>query len=283
MMFDSMLLRTFQAVAQEASFTKAAGRLNLTQSAVSAHVRRLEDQAGKILFVRNTRSVALTAEGEMLLGYARAILRLNETARLKLSGAADGVHIRIGASDEFMSAWLPALLRRFQDRRPGLTLEIRVANTGLLLAAMEAGELDLVLGSRCHGDHTGQLLWREPLVWAFAKGASPEDLVPLPLVLFPEPCPYRDAALAALAAAGREWRIAMVSPSVAGLRAAAAAALGVAPLSQSLLTSGLRALAAEAALPDLPEVEFMVFSRPHGGPSELGDLTNEIVNAAKRF
>ena len=78
MLFDVTLLRSFQAVAQEASFTKAAERLNLTQSAVSSHVRRLEEQAAKSLFVRNTRSVALTGDGEILLGYARAILRLNE-------------------------------------------------------------------------------------------------------------------------------------------------------------------------------------------------------------
>jgi DNA-binding transcriptional LysR family regulator len=283
MVFDTTLLRTFQVVAQEASFTRAASRLNLTQSAVSAHIRRLEEQTGKALLSRSTRSVALTPEGEVLLGYARAILSLNEAARRKLSGVADGVHIRIGASDDFMSAWLPGLLRRFQNTRPALTLEVRVANTGLLLAGMEAGELDLVLGSRCHGEQRGQLLWREPLVWAYAKGAAPEDTAPLPLALFPEPCPYRDAALAALAAAGRESRIAVVSPSVAGLRAAAAAALAVTPLNRSLLTPQLRALASDVEMPALPEVEFMVFSRPHGGPAELGDLANEIVNAAKRF
>lgn len=282
-MFDSLLLRTFQVVAQEASFTRAAGRLNLTQSAVSAHIRRLEEQAGKTLFLRNTRSVALTRDGEVLLGYALAILRLNESAQLKLSGAPNGVHVRIGASDDFMSAWLPDVLRRFEQERPGLTVEVRVANTGLLLAGMEAGELDVIVGSRCHGDQTGQLLWREPLVWAYAKGTAPDNLAPLPLALFPEPCPYREAALAALAAAGRESRIAVVSPSVAGLRAAAAAALAVTPLNRSLLIPQLSALTGESNMPELPEVEFMVFSRPHGGPSEISDLANEIVEAARLF
>src|SRR4030095_10256866 len=166
MVFDTILLRSLQVVAQEASFTKAACRLNLTQSAVSAHIRRLEEQAGKALLTRSTRSVALTPEGEDLLGYARAILCLNEAAWRKLSGVADGVHIRIGASDDFMSASVPVLLQRVQSSRPALTLDVRVANTGLLLAATEAGELDLVLGSRCHGEQRGQLLWREALVWA---------------------------------------------------------------------------------------------------------------------
>lgn len=281
-MFDSTLLRTFHAVAQFASFTKAADRLNLTQSAVSAHVRRLEEQAGTRLLLRNTRSVALTPEGEVLLGYARAILRLSEDARLQLSGGNGGVHLRIGASDEVMSTWLPNILRQFQEVSAGRTLEIRVANTGLLLASMERGELDLVVGSRCHGDQTGQLLWREPLLWAYAKGAAPDNLAALPLALYPDPCPYRDAALAALAAIGREWRVAIISPSVGGLRAAASSALAVSPLSRSSLTPQLQALGPEAALPKLPDVEFVVFSRTHEGPQEITAIANAITRSAKR-
>jgi len=282
-MFDATLLKSFQTVAQEASFTKAAERLHLTQSAVSAHVRRLEEQAGKSLLTRNTRSVALTSEGEILLGYARAILRLNHEARIKLSGATKRAHLKIGASDDFMSSWLPDVLRDFQTTRPGVTIEVRVANAGVLLSALERGELDLVVGSRCQGDHTGHLLWREPLVWLYAKGALPDTASPLPLALFPEPCPYRDAALAALAVAGREWRISLVSPSVGSLRAAAGSAFAVTPLNRSLLTSQLQTLGHNAGLPDLPDVEFMVFSGRQQGPPEIGDLSNEIVHAAQLF
>ena len=279
-MFESMLLRTFQAVAQDASFTKAAARLNLTQSAVSAHIRRLEEQAARPLLLRSTRSVALTPEGEMLLGYARAILRLNEDARSRLSRGADPVHLRIGASDDFMSTWLPDVLRRFQAAHAGLTVEIQVANTGLLLAGMDRGELDLVVGSRCHGDKAGQLLWREPLVWAYARGAEPDALAPLPLALFPEPCPYRDAALAALAAAGRDWRVAVVCPSIGGLKATAACGLAISPLNQSLLTPQLQALGPEAGLPALPDVEFVVFSQGREHRPEIADIVDEIIRAA---
>jgi DNA-binding transcriptional LysR family regulator len=284
MMFDATLLRSFQAVAQEASFTRAADRLGLTQSAVSGHVRRLEEQAGRPLFVRNTRSVALTPDGETLLGYARAILQLNEEAKRKLSGAmSKGARIRLGASDDFMSSWLPSVLQAFQAARPGVVIETAVANTRLLLASLDRGELDVVVGSRCHGDQTGHLLWREPLVWAYAKAGQPEPATPLPLALFPDPCPYRDAALAALAAAGRDWRIAVISPSVGSLRAAAAAALAVAPINRSLLTRELRALGPDTRLPALPDVEFMVFSRRHQGGAEIAAITEEIARVARGF
>jgi DNA-binding transcriptional LysR family regulator len=280
-MFDSTLLHTFQVVAEEASFTKAALRLNITQSAVSAHVRRLEEQTCLPLLTRSTRSVALTRNGEVLLGYSRAILRLHQDAHRQLSGAARGIHLRIGASDDFMSSWLPSLLRRFQLTHKHVTTEVHVANTGLLLDGMNQGNLDLVLGSRCHGSQKGELLWSEPLVWAYAKRKLPDVSSPLPLALFPEPCPYRDAALAALASASRSWRIAVVSPSVAGLRTAAASAFAVAPLNRSLLTAQLWRLGREAGLPALPSVEFMVFLRPQEVPRELIDLAHEIHRAAR--
>ncbi|GGF32961.1 transcriptional regulator [Aliidongia dinghuensis] len=282
-MFDATLLRSFQVVAQEASFTRAAERLHLTQSAVSGHVRRLEEQVGKPLLARSTRSVALTVEGEVLLGYARAILRLNEDARIRLAGTAPSTHVRIGASDDFMSSWLPEVLQQFRSARPGLSLEIRIANTGVLTQAMDRGELDLVVGSRCHGERTGQLLWREPLVWAYARGRLPEAQAPLPLALFPEPCPYRDAALAALAAAGRPWHIAVVSPSVGSLKTAAAAGFAVSPLNRSLVTASLQPLADDAGLPPLPEVEFVVLSRRHDGSREIAEIEAEIVRAARLF
>lgn len=282
-MFDTTLLRTFKAVAQDASFTRAAERLFLTQSAVSAHIRRLEEQANASLFVRNTRSVALTPEGEVLLGYARAILRLNEDARRRLSGTSiSQAHLRVGASDEAMSSWLPPLLRQFMQSRPHVSLDIRVASTGLLLAAMGDGELDIVVGSRCHGDQTGHLLWREPLLWAYAREAEPDPAAPLPLALFPEPCPYRDAALAALAGVGRDYRIALVSPSAGSLIAAASAALAVTPVYRSLMTRQVRALPHGHDLPPLPEVEFMVFTAAQDGPDEIAALAGMLVDMAAR-
>jgi DNA-binding transcriptional LysR family regulator len=174
-------------------------------------------------------------------------------------------------------------LRDFQAAHPRVSTEIRVSNTGVLLQDMARGELDLVVGSRCHGDRIGRLLWREPLVWAYARGATPSLVAAIPLAFFPEPCPYRDAALAALGVAGRESRIALVSPSVGSLRAAAAAAFAVTPLSRSLLTPQLHALGPDAGLPDLPDVEFIVVERTHDCPGEVGELTGNIVQAAGRF
>jgi len=273
-MFDIVLLRTFEAVAGLSSFTKAGQQLNLTQSAVSAHIRRLEEQAGAALFERSTRTVALTPQGEALLGYAKAILRLSEEARTLMKGSGNAFHLRIGASDDLTSTWLPSVLRKFQDSRTAKTLEIHISNTTVLLESMDRGELDLIIGCRCRGDQSGIHLWNEPLRWAFGKTPLDAD-APIPLAVFPEPCPYRDAALAALASKNCKWRIASVSPSLGSLTAMAAAGLAVTPLNSSSVPPDLRSTKVNAQLPPLPDVEFVAHVK--SGLSEENTLLTRSV------
>lgn len=108
-MFETGLLRGFVAVAESGGFTNAAKLLNSTQSTVSAQIQRLEVEVGRPLFVRSTRSVQLTSAGETLLGYAKTILRLNEDACLRLSGARHAGRVRIGAQEDLTDRWLPKL------------------------------------------------------------------------------------------------------------------------------------------------------------------------------
>ncbi len=82
------LLRSFVAVAECGGFRRAAERLNLTQSTVSQQIKRLELETKRPLFRRTTRTVALTDDGEMLLGDARRLLQLEEAARRRLTSPA---------------------------------------------------------------------------------------------------------------------------------------------------------------------------------------------------
>jgi DNA-binding transcriptional LysR family regulator len=275
-MFDTILLRSFVAVVQEGGFTHAAARLNLTQSAVSAHLRRLEKQTGRDLLARTTRTVTLTADGELLLGYARAILALNQDARAQLlRGPSEGT-VRIGLAEDLANIRMMNVVQAFAVRYPGIEFTVRVGIATELLQAMDQGEFDLVVGGRCHDTRPGRLLWREPLVWAGAAWA-PAPGTPVPLALFPEPCPYREAALAALARAGVAYRIALVSTSGAGLNAAAQAGFAVTPLAHTQLGQGLRAVAPDAGLPALPDVEFTMFAVPGAAGRIADELANAIV------
>ncbi len=280
-MFDTLLLRTFVAVVDEAGFGRAAARLHLTQSAVSGHLRRLEEQVGKPLLKRTTRSLELSADGARLIGYARAILALNRDAAAQLAGASYQGRARIGIAEDFVETGLLRALHAFAGEYPGLQVEVQVGIPGDLLRHMKEGALDIVVGSQCGGPERGRLLWREPLVWAGAAHASVTLPSPLPLALFPEPCPYREAALASLARRGMAQRTVMVCSSIASLRAAALSGFAVAPLAASRLGDGLVALKAEQGLPPLPDAEFMLFAATGGDQAMLAALADRIVDSCR--
>jgi DNA-binding transcriptional LysR family regulator len=254
-MFDPDLLKTFIAVAESGGFTRAAARLNSTQSTVSAQIQRLESDARHPLFVRSTRSVRLTPSGEVLLGYARTILRLNEDARLHLSGERRGGRLRVGAGED-LAGWLPKILRAFARQYPDVRIEVEIGVGMNLFRMMETRALDLAIGGVCVDQAGSRSLFKEPLAWAFASEFEVPD--PLPLAFFPEPCPYREAALRTLASTRREWRIACTSSSLAGVRAMATAGIAVTPLPLHAMTPGLRGLGRTSKLPTLPEVDIVL-------------------------
>lgn len=275
---DTALLHTFVAVADARSFTGAGHRLHLSQSAVSAQVVRLEEQIGRTLFLRNTRSVALTEHGQTLIGYARAMLNLSEEARTRLgTGDAYGGKLRIGASEDFVGAWLPEAMRRFSASRRGLLLDLTVDIGDNLFRRYENGDLDLVIGSRCAGSNKGTVLWREPLAWAFA----PHEPLPegeVPLACFPDPCPFRESAVKALALANMSYRIACESPSVMGIRALARAGIAIAPVPRGTIDGELRELSVAEGLPALPDIEFvMMYDADMPAASEFAATIDDEV------
>ena len=257
---DTILLRTFLEVVDSGSFALAAERLALTPSAVSGHIRRLELIAGTSLLARTTRRLELTQAGSTLYGYARNILELEREARVKLQGRSLAGRLRIGASEDFASAWLPLLLQRFRQWHGKATVELKVGITADLLRQQERGCLDLVFGKQCSRvAGSGSLLWEEPLQWVFATNQLLPAESPLPLAVFPEPCVYRESALTALGQAGRDWRIVFESSSMAGCLAAARAGFAVIVIANSQCSEGLRVLNTEDALPALPTARFYAF------------------------
>ncbi|WP_454876176.1 LysR substrate-binding domain-containing protein [Pseudomonas farris] len=276
-MFDILLLKTFVTVVDEDGFSRAAEKLHLTQSAVSGHLRRLEEQVGKPLLKRTTRSQQLTPDGERLIAYARTILALNRDAWAQLTRMPFHGRVRIGVSEDFVEA---RLLRAFQDfaaQYPGMEIDVQVGIPGTLLNRMKQGDLELVIGSLCETSEAGLLLWQEPLVWAWSAQPVTRLPTPLPLALFPEPCPYREIALRRLAQAGIAQRTAMSCTSTAGLRAAALAGFAVAPMTVSQLGQGLAALGAEQGLPDLPAAQFRLFTSAEADQTIVAALTQLIV------
>ncbi|GAA3377720.1 LysR substrate-binding domain-containing protein [Streptomyces sannanensis] len=257
-MYDPAQLRTFLAVAQTLSFTRAARRLGLRQSTVSQHVRRLEDATGRRLFSRDTHSVELTEDGEAMLGFARTILAAHERAAAYFTGTRLRGRLRFGASEDFVLTRLPEILQAFRREHPEVDLELNVELSGILHRRLESGRFDLVLAKRPPGSTHGELVWRDALTWIGAPQLRLDPDRPVPLILFPPPAITRARALEVLEEHGRPWRIACTSGSLSGLIAAARAGLGVMAHTRGLIPPGLSPVPARTGLPELGSVDFVL-------------------------
>jgi DNA-binding transcriptional LysR family regulator len=281
-MMELELLRSFIAVADCGGFHRAAEQLNLTQSTVSQQIKRLELETKRPLFRRTTRTVALTDDGEMLLGDARRLLQLEEAARHRLTAPRLSGTVRLGANEEVASGSLPSALGRFASLHPDVKLEVQIGVSSEMIEQLDAGRLDVVFAKRPLGSSRGRLVWREPLVWAASDSFNLVPGAALPLALYRENSVSRDAALTALRASELVWQIVYTSPSLTGVRAAALAGLAITPLPASAVIGGLRSLGAETGLPSLPDLEFTIFEkrRPDAAATALAAVLFSLGQTA---
>lgn len=265
------------AVAQSLSFTEAAARLGIRQSTVSDHIRKLEAVCGKRLLARDTHSVAMTGDGEAMLGFAKSILDTSERAMQHFSQGDLQGRVRLGVSEDIVLGGLPRALKEFVKAHPRVELELVVEVSETLRTSLDKGRLDIVLLKRINGESHGELLWRDPLVWA----ASPDFRLvpgsPIPLVLLAPPAITRSLALAALEESGCHWRIICSSDSQSGVHAAAYAGLGIAPHAKSLLPPGLT-IYQDRGLPALGMTEFIMLMRKNARSGLIQALSSMLTN-----
>jgi DNA-binding transcriptional LysR family regulator len=257
MLYDTVLLRTFTAICDLGSFTKAAREVSLTQSAVSLHVKRLEDQVGAQLIERSTHGIWLTARGEVFLSYARRILALHKEAAHRLKDDRGGV-IRIGAPEYFDLRPLFSALDEFAMRYPTIQRQLELGLCPDIAALLDAGELDIAIVSSEIGEGDGISLCRERRVWAAGGALQLDPKEPAPLALYRPKCRWRQLTLDQLDRAGRAWTVVVQSTGTAGILAALNAGLAITVLPEYCLPSTLRMLGSAEALPALPDFEFVL-------------------------
>lgn len=227
--FDLDVLRTFVTGIELGSFARAADRLGRSTSAVSAQLKKLEEQAGTPVLRREGRGMALTEAGETLLAYARRLLELNDEAAGALRGGSLEGRVRLGLQEDFGETLLPAVLARFARAHPKVRIEVRTARNQQLIEGVRNGELDLALAWET-GERTAHMegIGAVPQCWIGAPDSLPvPGAEPLPLVMLESPCLLRSAATEALDRAGIAWRVAFTSAGLSGIWAAVAAGLGI--------------------------------------------------------
>lgn len=288
--FDLGVLRSFVAGMDLGSFAKAADRVGRSTSAVSAQIRKLEDQAGTTLFRKSGRGLALTEAGETMLQYARRLIELNDEAAVAIRGVDLEGWIRLGLQEDFGEFVLPDVLGRFARAHPKVSIEARVARNADLIERVESNQLDLALvwggASTVAADPRQHERIAEPQMSWIGSAAVPwsrgDQSEPLPLVAFDRQCLFRSAATEALDRAGIRWRVAFTSASLAGLWAAAAAGLGVTVRTRYGLPATVRALDADShGLPALPSIPLVLQRASATAPAPVERLASILLDSVR--
>jgi DNA-binding transcriptional LysR family regulator len=289
--FDLDVMRSFVTGMELGSFARAAERLGRSTSAVSAQLKKLEEQAGTPIFRKAGRGLALTENGELLLAYARRLLDLNDEAAIALRGVELTGWVRLGLQEDFGETILPRVLARFTRAHPKVRIDARIARNAELMERLYSGGLDLALAwdDGTPAAHAGQvasltLCWvasaSEPLPW------QPGAQEPLPLAVLEAPCQLRSAATAALDRAGIAWRTAFVSHSLAGLWAATAAGLGISVRTPAGLPSSVTRLdARQAGLPEIGTLGLVLLqaeAMPDPATARLAELIRQAISESAR-
>lgn len=279
-MTDFVALQSFIAVAETGSFTRAADRIGRTQSAVSQQMAKLEGLLEKPLLIRG-KSITLTPEGEILLGYARKIYALHREMIDRFRQPELEGEVRFGLPENFASVFLSEVLADFARIHPRIFLKIECDLTLNLFDRFRRKEFDLVLVKMNQPEDfpNGLEVWSEPLRWVGDPNLV-EAGKPVPLVLAPRPCVYRSSAIKALDDAGRSWRLVLSSPSYAGAVAAVRAGMGVTVMPQTMIPQELQAIGA-STLPDLEDTHVSLLKH-RSDVAAINTLEGFVLSRLKR-
>jgi DNA-binding transcriptional LysR family regulator len=290
---DLDLLRCFVTVVKAGGFTRASKELHLTQSAITLKIKRLEDLLQQRLFLRTTKPLELSPEGEVVMGYASRLLDLNLELFQRLAKPREIGVLRLGIVQHFGYHFLPVWLSEFKKDWPGARLVTDMGTTADLLKGLEEERFDLVIApagyatsaqSRMASMLQEQYLQKEPLIWVQAERSKIDATKdPLPLITFGPLCRFRPIAVEALRKAGRSWEIVYDSPSISSVQMAVEADLGLSILSPFWLVPGIDIAGKKARLPPLPTSHLALYSRKSPPQPSVQRLASFLANRVGRW
>lgn len=255
---DITSLRSFVAIADAGGVTRAAGFLNLTQSAVSMQIKRLEDLLNIELLDRSARKVGLTAAGEQLLGYARQMLALNDEVFGRLTQTQHEGEIVLGVPHDIVYPAIPQVLKRFAKEFPKMRVTLLSSFTRVLKDQFARGECDVILATEDVVEPQGETLVELPLVWIGAPAGVAWKGRPLRLA-FEHNCIFRQRVQAALTARGIAWEMAVESDSTRTVEASVSADLAVHTVLSGSEPPHVERIQHGGALPDLIKMKVNLY------------------------
>jgi DNA-binding transcriptional LysR family regulator len=278
-LLDIDQLRTFIAIAETGSFTRAAEAVHKTQSAVSMQMKRLEERIARPIFARDGRASKLTEDGQRLLDYARRLVKLNVETIAAFSDAALSGRVRLGVPDDYADRYLPEIMARFSHAYPGVELTVLCEPTVDLLERIDGNELDLAIVTNCESRRASETFRRERLLWVTSNRHSIHAEEPLPLALGRPSCLWRRTAIEQLEAIGRPFRVLYSSSNAGAVAAAVLAGLAVSVLAESGLRHGMRVLTTADGFPDLPSCRVGLVRNAHESSALAEALAGHIISS----
>lgn len=277
---DLTALRSFVTVAETGGVTRAAHQLNLTQSAVSMQLKRLEESLGLELLTRSGRGVQLTNHGEQLVSYGRRMLALNDEVLTRMTDAGYKGEIRLGVPSDIVYPHIPGILKRFDREFPRVKIQLFSSYTKKLKEMIGSGELDLILTTESAPDEDALILAEQRLIWVGAEGGTAWRGRPLRLA-FERQCVFRPWATRALDEAGIPWEMAVETGSTRTVEASISADLAVHALLESAVGINMFPVDHGGHLPELPRSRIGLYRSPTAIGTPVDTLESMLQIAYK--
>src|SRR6516162_9095308 len=278
-LIDIEQLRSFIAIVETGSFTRAAEIVHKTQSAVSMQMKRLEERLDRPIFARDGRASKLTEDGERLLDYARRIVKLNLEALATFSDAELTGRVRLGVPDDYADRYLPEIMARFSRAYPGVELTVVCEPSSALFERIDANELDLAIVTNCDGNRLSEIFRQERLLWVASNRHATHLEERLPLALGRPSCNWRQTAIDRLEQIGRAYRVLYTSANSGAVAAAVLSGLAVSVFPESGLRPGMRVLSPGEGFPELPSCRIGLMRNPHERVKLADALAEHIISS----
>lgn len=273
-------LRTFLAIAELGSFTKAGEAVHKTQSAVSMQMRRLEERVGMPIFAKDGRQSRLTEDGERLIEFARRMLLLNDETLSAFGRQKEVGRVKLGLPDDYADRLLPQVLAAFARLNPAIEVQVVCAGSNVTSASIQNGELDVAIVTSADTQSVkGDLIRREPLYWVTSSRHCAHTSETIRLAIGSTTCLWRRLAMEALDKVSRPYIVSYVSSSASALVGAVQAGLAVTVLPESAIREGMRILEEKDGFPNLPACDILLLRSDRAGKAIHDTLCNHIVAA----
>lgn len=274
------VLRTFLAVIDLGSFTKAGLLLGRTQPAISLQIRKLEELVGLTLMDTTGRTITLTRDGENLARYARQLMVMNDEIVARLQKKESAGNLRVGLPTDYAITFFQTALANFVKAHPDVQMSIHCEISDALLPMFARDDLDVVVAMYDGQPPPGLIYtWAERPLWTVGIDSQAHQKSPVPIAAHPDGCYYRDRMINGLDQIGKPWRITFCSPGINGLQQAVQSGLGITALTQRTLARGMRVLSEKDGFPPLADIHVGMFFKNTGASTAALLLVNYIMQA----